>query len=235
MRPASTTTAASPRARTSCANLRAPHRAGLRDGRAADPALSLQARRARRAGRSHHGCCVRAGPGAPEWRRALRWSSTGRAALLQRPRRLRRAGPGDGLLHRLRWARLPTRRGGQRGRGRDRAPRAAADRDRFALPQAQEGPGSRNQPLNVAVTATWLRDLRGDDPDVFGQALVDNFDLFVGARRAGADRPPGRAVRPPASGPVPGLRRYSAPGSAAFPSRRELMRSGTRGSGRHHG
>ena len=44
--------------------------------------------------------------------------------------------------------------------------------------------GSRNQPLNVAVTATWLRRLRGDDPDVFGQALVDNFDLFVGARRA---------------------------------------------------
>ena len=41
--------------------------------------------------------------------------------------------------------------------------------------------GSRNQPLNVAVTATWLRGLRDDDPDVFGGALVDNFDLFVGA------------------------------------------------------
>lgn len=41
--------------------------------------------------------------------------------------------------------------------------------------------GSRNQPLNVAVTANWLRDLRGDDPEVFGQALVDNFDLLVGA------------------------------------------------------
>ena len=44
--------------------------------------------------------------------------------------------------------------------------------------------GSRNQPLNVAVTANWVRDLRGDDPDVFGQALVDNFDLFVGASRS---------------------------------------------------
>ena len=40
--------------------------------------------------------------------------------------------------------------------------------------------GSRNQPLNVAVTANWLCDLRGDDPDVLGQALVDNFDLLVG-------------------------------------------------------
>ncbi len=44
--------------------------------------------------------------------------------------------------------------------------------------------GSRNQPLNVAVTATWLRGLRGDDPAVFGQALVDNFDRFVGATPA---------------------------------------------------
>ena len=42
--------------------------------------------------------------------------------------------------------------------------------------------GSRNQPLNVAVTANWLRELRGDDPEVLGQALVDNFDLLVGAR-----------------------------------------------------
>jgi TatD DNase family protein len=41
--------------------------------------------------------------------------------------------------------------------------------------------GSRNQPLNVAVTANWVRDLRGDDPAVFGAALVENFDLFVGA------------------------------------------------------
>jgi TatD DNase family protein len=43
--------------------------------------------------------------------------------------------------------------------------------------------GSRNQPLNVAVTATWLRRLRGDDPEAFGQALVDNFDVLVGATR----------------------------------------------------
>ncbi len=43
--------------------------------------------------------------------------------------------------------------------------------------------GSRNQPLNVAVTATWVCDLRGDDPGVFGQALVENFDRFVGASR----------------------------------------------------
>ncbi len=40
--------------------------------------------------------------------------------------------------------------------------------------------GSRNQPLNVAVTANWLFDLRDDDRDAFGQALVDNFDRFVG-------------------------------------------------------
>ncbi|MEX1295152.1 MAG: TatD family hydrolase [Candidatus Limnocylindrales bacterium] len=41
--------------------------------------------------------------------------------------------------------------------------------------------GSRNEPRNVAVTANWLFDLRDDDRDVFGQALVDNFDRFVGA------------------------------------------------------
>ncbi len=41
--------------------------------------------------------------------------------------------------------------------------------------------GSRNQPLNVAVTATWLCDLRGDDPHAFGDALVATFDRFVGA------------------------------------------------------
>ncbi len=43
--------------------------------------------------------------------------------------------------------------------------------------------GSRNQPLNVAVTANWLFDLRHDDRDAFGQALVDNFDLFTGTGR----------------------------------------------------
>lgn len=41
--------------------------------------------------------------------------------------------------------------------------------------------GSRNQPRNVVVTATWLRELRGDGPDAFGDALVETFDRFVGA------------------------------------------------------
>lgn len=45
--------------------------------------------------------------------------------------------------------------------------------------------GSRNEPRNVAVTAGWLRQLRGDDPDVLGQALVDNFDRLIGAARWG--------------------------------------------------
>ena len=43
--------------------------------------------------------------------------------------------------------------------------------------------GSRNQPLNVAVTANWLFELRNDERDAFGQALVDNFDVFTGADR----------------------------------------------------
>jgi TatD DNase family protein len=43
--------------------------------------------------------------------------------------------------------------------------------------------GSRNEPRNVAVTANWLFDLRDDDRDTFGQALVDNFDRFAGADR----------------------------------------------------
>ena len=38
----------------------------------------------------------------------------------------------------------------------------------------------RNEPRNVAVTASWLREVRGDDSDNFGQALVDNFDRLVG-------------------------------------------------------
>ena len=41
--------------------------------------------------------------------------------------------------------------------------------------------GRRNEPRHVAVTAAWLRELRGDDPAVLGQALVENFDRFVGA------------------------------------------------------
>lgn len=42
--------------------------------------------------------------------------------------------------------------------------------------------GNRNEPLNVAVVTTWLQAIRGDDPALFGQALIDNFDRFVGAR-----------------------------------------------------
>jgi TatD DNase family protein len=41
--------------------------------------------------------------------------------------------------------------------------------------------GSRNQPANVAVTANWLLALRDEDREVFGQALVDNFDRLVGS------------------------------------------------------
>jgi hypothetical protein len=33
----------------------------------------------------------------------------------------------------------------------------------------------------VAVTARWLLELRGDDPDAFGGALLAAFDRFVGA------------------------------------------------------
>jgi len=43
--------------------------------------------------------------------------------------------------------------------------------------------GSRNQPLNVAVTANWLFELRDDDRDALGGALVENFDRFIGADR----------------------------------------------------
>ena len=42
---------------------------------------------------------------------------------------------------------------------------------------------SRNEPKNVAVTANWVLELRGDDPAVFGPSLVENFDRFVGADR----------------------------------------------------
>ena len=40
--------------------------------------------------------------------------------------------------------------------------------------------GSRNEPRHVAVTAAWLLELRGDDPDAFGRALIETFDRFVG-------------------------------------------------------
>jgi TatD DNase family protein len=44
--------------------------------------------------------------------------------------------------------------------------------------------GSRNEPRHVAVTAGWLLELRGEDPDAFGTALVAAFDRFVGADAA---------------------------------------------------
>jgi TatD DNase family protein len=42
--------------------------------------------------------------------------------------------------------------------------------------------GRRNVPANVAVTATWLLELRGDHPAAFGAGLVATFDRLVGAR-----------------------------------------------------
>jgi TatD DNase family protein len=50
--------------------------------------------------------------------------------------------------------------------------------------------GSRNEPRHVAVTAAWLRELRGEDADAFGAALVAAFDRFVGIRPA-IERPVG--------------------------------------------
>ena len=44
--------------------------------------------------------------------------------------------------------------------------------------------GSRNEPRHVAVTAGWLMELRGDEPDAFGQALVATFDRFTSAPAA---------------------------------------------------
>ncbi len=41
--------------------------------------------------------------------------------------------------------------------------------------------GSRNEPRHVAVTAAWVMEQRGDDPEAFGDALVAAFDRFVGA------------------------------------------------------
>ena len=40
--------------------------------------------------------------------------------------------------------------------------------------------GRRNEPRHVGVTAAWVRQQRGDDPTVFGAALVAAFDRFVG-------------------------------------------------------
>jgi len=41
--------------------------------------------------------------------------------------------------------------------------------------------GSRNEPRHVAVTAAWLRDIRGEEEDAAGAALVAAFDRFVDA------------------------------------------------------
>lgn len=38
----------------------------------------------------------------------------------------------------------------------------------------------RNVPANVAVTAAWVIEQRGDDPGTFGDAVVAAFDRFVG-------------------------------------------------------
>jgi TatD DNase family protein len=57
----------------------------------------------------------------------------------------------------------------------------------------------RNEPRNVAITAGWVMEQRGDDPGAFGDALVAAFDHFVGgqasrpqpgAARSGADEGP---------------------------------------------
>jgi TatD DNase family protein len=39
--------------------------------------------------------------------------------------------------------------------------------------------GSRNEPRHVAVTAAWLSELRGDEPEAFGRALVETFDRLM--------------------------------------------------------
>lgn len=39
--------------------------------------------------------------------------------------------------------------------------------------------GSRNEPRHVAVTADWLRELRGDEPGPFGEGLVSAFDRLI--------------------------------------------------------
>jgi TatD DNase family protein len=44
--------------------------------------------------------------------------------------------------------------------------------------------GSRNEPRHVAVTADWVRQLRGDEESDFGDALVRAFDSFAGVVHA---------------------------------------------------
>lgn len=42
-------------------------------------------------------------------------------------------------------------------------------------------PRRRNEPMWVAVTARWLAEQRGADPDALGEQLVENFDRILGA------------------------------------------------------
>ena len=104
-----------------------------------------------------------------------------RPALVQRSRGLRGGRPRHGPRHRLRRPRLPQRRGGQRGRGPHRARGAPPDRDRRPLPQAPRRPWQPQRAPPRGRHRRWLLELRGDDPDAFGAALVAAFDRFVGA------------------------------------------------------
>ncbi len=45
-------------------------------------------------------------------------------------------------------------------------------------------PRRRNEPMWVAVTARWLAEQRGDDPDRLGEGLVDAYDHVFGRRPA---------------------------------------------------
>ena len=47
------------------------------------------------------------------------------------------------------------------------------------------GPRGRNTPEWVRVTAAWVANLRGDDPDVLGDRLVANYDRILARARAG--------------------------------------------------
>lgn len=47
-------------------------------------------------------------------------------------------------------------------------------------------PRGRNAPEWVRVTATWVAELRGDEPATFGDALVAAYDRVFGPRRSGS-------------------------------------------------
>jgi TatD DNase family protein len=44
-----------------------------------------------------------------------------------------------------------------------------------------DAPRGRNAPEWVRITAAWAADLRGDDPELFGEALVATYDRVFGA------------------------------------------------------